>query len=51
MKAEEEECLVEDASQEAKEYENLQLKIEERVHLAFEARGRAEEEDSGLNAE
>ena len=41
FKAEEEACLVEDARKEAKENEHAQLKVEEGVHLALEARRRA----------
>ena len=51
MKAEEEACLIEDARKEAKENEHAQLKVEEGVRLALEARRRAEEEDLGLKAE
>ena len=51
MKAEEEERLVEDARQEEKEHGPAQLKVEEGVSLAIEARRRAEEEDLGLKAE
>ena len=51
MKAEEEARLVEDTSKEAKENEHAQLKVEEGVRLALEARRRAEEGDLGLKAE
>ena len=51
MKAEEEARLVEDARNEAKENEHTQLKVEEGVRLALEARQRVEEEDLGLKAE
>ena len=53
MKAEEESRLVEDARQEAKENEHAhaQLKVEEGVRLALEARRRAEEDYLGLKAE
>ena len=51
MNAEEEARLVEDASQEAKENEHAQLKVEEGVCLSLEARRKAEEEDLGLKAE
>ena len=50
MKAEEEACLSEDARNEAQENEHAQLKVEEGVRLALEARQRAEEEDLGLKA-
>ena len=43
MNSEEEARLVEDARQEAKENEHAQLKVEEGVRLALEARQRAEE--------
>ena len=51
MKSEEEARLVKDASKEAKEHDNVQLKAEEGFRLALEARRRVEEEDLGLNAE
>ena len=51
MKAEEEARLVKDARQEAKENYHTQLKLEEGVRLALEARQRVEEEDLGLKAE
>ena len=43
MKAEEEARFVEDARLEAKENEHTQLKVEEGVRLALEARHRVEE--------
>ena len=45
LKEEWEACLSRDSRQESKEHENAQLKVEEGVHLALEARWRAEEED------
>ena len=51
MKAEEEARLVENARQEAKENEHAQLKVEEGVLLALEARRRADKEDLRLKAE
>ena len=51
MKAEEEARLFEYARKEAKDHEYAQLKVEEGVRLALEARWRAEEEDLGLKAE
>ena len=44
-KAEEEAHLVEDTRQEAKEHDNVQLKVEEGVRLALEVIRKAEEED------
>ena len=51
MKAEEETRLVEYASQESKEHEHAQLKVEEGFPFALEARQRAGEEDLGIKAE
>ena len=51
LKAEEDSHLVEDARQEAKEHDNEQLKVEEGVRLALEARRKAEGEDLGIKAE
>ena len=51
MKAEEEARLVKDARQESKGREHTQLKVEEGVLLALEARRKAEEEDLGIKAE
>ena len=51
MKSKEEARLVEDASQEAKKHEHAQMKVEEGVHIALEARRRSEEEYLGLKDE
>ena len=51
MKSEEEARLIEDARQESKEHDHAQLKVEEGVCLALEARLRVEEEDLGLKDE
>ena len=51
MKVEEEACLGKDGRQKAKDHENEQLKVEEGVSLALEARWRMENENIGLNSE
>ena len=51
MNSEEEASIVKYKNKEAKEHEHAQLKVEEGVCLALEAKRRAEEEYLGLNPE